>query len=397
MLTTTAQQKYTLRVFSRYVNYYPNPPVETVYTNTAKLSNVSSGLLKRETYSNPSWRTLVALGQDASQPYFNEWASWCFPVQRGSGYVPNPPRWILTDGTIVWSGDVVPITEPNDASLADLALKRLKNKLSSEIENYKLIAPLVEIRDLRKTIVDSVHLTIGFLEKVATIKKNKGRGMKKLLREAWLTYSFGIMPTIADVNNLASAVQSFLDKKDRFVRLTGTAKTDWISSSTSEASFLLRGNVTSVVGYYHKLSYRYVAGLKVNVESENDYTAASHFGVTLGEIVPALWELTAFSWMADYFSTVGDWLEDTFSSHCETTTYVNLTKRYSVDATIFYLPKPLSGTMSLSGGNGTYNYGCIRRETFSSLPTRQLRFKSADEIGVNSVARLLNLISLVSK
>ena len=148
----------------------------------------------------------------------------------------------------------------------------------------------------------------------------------------------------------------------------------------------------------HRLSYRYTAGYKLPFRSSNDYSVGKRYGLEIGALVPTLWELTAFSWLFDYFTTMGDYLEDTFITDLAQPIYVVLTKKYTCSGRYDVLPAVGSWVKSsyIEGEQSTFDWTFVKRSSSGiSVPNRQLRFKTADEIGKNAVNKVLNLSSIL--
>lgn len=366
---------------------------------------------ERLTNSNPNFKQVIAKHGDASSPYYRR---KCFHTpevvsgQSWSAPFAVDPAWpYATTGSDLSVGRALgpfhQVFSGDDTALKDLALARLKRKLSNHTKEFQALVPLAEVRDLRTTIVGAANITMKLVKDLVSIKRRLStKGAADLAAETWLTWSFGIAPTLSDIENLQESISHYLNANDYSVRLSGTASKDWKSRFTlGDMSALVNANLFTFNDYYHTLSYRYVAGFDLNIKSANNYGLSSHLGFEWTALPSTLWELTAFSWIVDYFSTVGAYLEDVFSSSPTTTRYCTLNRRYTVEGATYGEYRKVPGVNCAVTEQhctpGPFKYYSFSREVLTQLPTRALRFKSVDEIGINAVNRLLNLASLLVK
>jgi hypothetical protein len=128
----------------------------------------------------------------------------------------------------------------------------------------------------------------------------------------------------------------------------------------------------------------------------------SSFGFTMAEVPGTLWELMPFSWMFDYFSTVGAFLNDTFVVPPGTSKYCCLTKVYRATITerqeLEYQRIVLPEEALLSVEKtvlGKLDFLHVNRSSVVDLPRVGVHFKSIDKIADNSLSKLLNLASLL--
>lgn len=359
--------------------------------------------------SNPSWKIQLAKGQDASTSYTRR-GGFLDPallvgstLTVGPRVLGNPSYRITGKNLMLWPGPSIPVNQPQeDAALSDLALTRLKRKLSSQAGSFKALVPLAELRELRRTIVDTAHSSLALVHTLLNIRKTKRDAFKRA-SEAWLNWSFGISPTISDANKLINSIGSFLDRKDHNLRLTGIASKTWHTgikgSVPGGQTGCYNAPVTGDAFSVHTLSYKYIAGFDLKLLSGNTYGISDHFGLELGELVPTFWELVPYSWLIDYFTTMGAFLDDAFTSPPGTSKYVVRCKRYTHKSDL-YIRHTLtnSGEVYLTSERcvpGEYFWYEFVRTPLTSLPRTALRFKSLDEVGLNAVTRLLNLTSLL--
>jgi hypothetical protein len=125
----------------------------------------------------------------------------------------------------------------------------------------------------------------------------------KKIPQGWLYYHFGIKPTVNDIDD---AITSFMSRKDQMAYeygglARGYAKHTYKDSVTGRlgSSDPEHGTYTISVLY----SVRTTCYVKPKPGFTNRLTA---LGVT--NPPEALWNAIPFSWLVDYFSSVGEWL-----------------------------------------------------------------------------------------
>lgn len=411
-------------------NYYEYPANSGQIYYNGGLSNSSNydagdGFTdRRDTNSNPNWKVKVSKNQDASTAYFRRGVS----LSNGS-YLQKTMYLNSLYKNKEWGSDTrlfypqrsISDLSYEDAAIADLALQRFKRKLANRTQSYNLIIPLAELRELRQTVDGAANATMKVLLSLADVKKalkssirtiKNPKKLRKAFRNAykdasdiWLTYSFGISPMMSTIVDINHSISSYLTKYDSIDRLTGSATKAWINS------FKSADNQTSCSGTTvrmwteeeFKIQYKFIAGHKFSLASANDYGALDHFGIKPASLIPAAWELTAFSWVIDYFTTAGAFLDDTFTGTSGNSIYVVKNRKFTYKSSTRADPyKSLTGNVYLQFDTSNLKSATLegyefRREVLSSYPPRVLRFRTMDEMGLYGVSKLLNLASILSK
>lgn len=357
---------------------------------------------------NPNWKVLLAKGADVTAPYTRrEFTSRCksASISGQARYMPGKlsigtHHWAESSGTCIVLPSFSISANLNDSVLKDKAVAGLKRKLAGQTKQMNSLVPIVELRELRKLIGGIAQLTeplVGTLLKIQSKKPSSSSASQA--SNAWLQWSFGVSPLIGEAKTLSDSLSDFYLGTPRTLRLTGTARKTWVSGSgqlTTTGIFgtMLKYNTELV----HELSYRVIAGVNVTLRSDPNYGLLSdHLGMNIQNLASAAWELTSYSWLVDYFSTMGDFLDDAFSrSTGWNTKYVVMDKLYRVSGRTHgkFVPSGAQFVTS-SCKDGIIDYFEFSREKLGSIPARQLRFKETDEISRNAVNRLLNLTALL--
>lgn len=206
---------------------------------------------------------------------------------------------------------------------------------------------------------------------------------------------------LKDAEDIAKALAEYQHGRDRFVKLVGKAEKTWMSTATGYVGPGAYGaDLHKAYALKHSLSYLYTAGFQINVKSANPYGVLEQLSLSDPGMLPVLaWELTAFSWVADYFANIGDFIEDRFVAPAGTARYISLNRKYTVEVTGVNFFKPVSGFSILEQRPGMvrYKYYDFERTIPSSLPHIGLNFKTSDQITSHAISKLLNLTAILGR
>lgn len=394
------------------IKYWNNSPPNSesnpnINTGSIGWADNGRGVLQTIRNSNPDWRQRLAKRQDVSSAYKRE--GWVTPLKHSWARVRANNQWVpYPSNTTVYETtqrvgmprlDMVRIPEADDRANASI-----KRKLANRVGDMALMAPIAELTELRSSISGLAKMTTDLVKSLIDIKRTKGKSAAKYAGDAWLTFGFGVAPTVGTVKDLCAAIQRFKDRQDRTERLIGGADRSWKTSSTFKGT----GSISSIAlmgdwDITNTYSVRYIGGFDLLIKSAEDYGALNHFHLDEWEsLIPMFWELMAYSWVYDYFTTVGAWLEDVFTSDPSKCIYLVKSERYTAE---------ISGTVR-ARANRVYSYQNywedyyddaeyygkyfnFQRTPLTKLPNRALRFKTVDEIGKHGVNKVLNLASVL--
>lgn len=356
----------------------------------------------------PGWRDRVAKKLDASTPYTRIIVDYDGPAKvKVETLGVSPPLNYKLKSTGAWTlvGAINPMYT-TDTETYNRALARIKRMLSSRTGNMAAMAPLAEVRELGGLVRQMTYLGLEFTKAVLDAKRSKGRSVWNELGDLWLGFNFGLRPLVADVGNLGNAIASYIARNDLSERLAATASKVGQYNYTPSSSFpgMLPIGVQSVekrASAQYNLSYRFVGGFDVALRSSNQYSMLDHLGLGLSQIPATLWELTAFSWMYDYFTNIGDFLSDVFQSPPGQTRFLVCNRRYTLGVQHSF--RCIPGTITSTGCITTKNipgycnlkYVEFQRTPLSQLPHAGLYIKSFDSQAAFGVSKLLNLVSVI--
>lgn len=380
--------------------------------NLVTLSNIQQGLQnsgmpddRQITSSDRNWKVKIAKRLNASLPYRRVQTDIVNNMSWNSTFRwrPDYTQWGSSFSNAMY-GLPSSFVGSQDSDLRDVALVRLKRKIQSHSGSMNLLVPIAELSELRGTIRVMAELSVTLLKELAEIKRSRGKSAFKYASRAWLSYSFGMSPLISTTKSVSESIVQFLERRDHNAVLTGTAVKDWVSSVplTSRGSGAPGSTLWSSSELRHKLSYKWTGGFHFPVSAANNYDAMDHFNIKLPALIPTAWELTPFSWIVDYFVNVGPFLDDVFVANPGNCTYLTCTRRYEVQGVqqdSYALQAELSPNFTVMtsqhGARSTWRHFDLERTVHSSVPMISLRFKTADEIGMHSINKLLNLASVL--
>lgn len=346
--------------------------------------------------SDPNYAVKIAKRQNASNPYFRvgtKVTPYRFEMRDENYATRQRGHCVLLQ---VGNASAI-INSSDDSTLRDQALMRLKNKLRSNIGTSSALVPIAELRDLKKTILGLAGLSLRGLRQWDKVLRKKGNALDryKYASDSWLTWSFGVKPLMSDVSNISLSIQDYLDRTDLTFRVSGTASKRWSSGNNSTGLGTPFSDFKNYCAAHHYLSYSYTSGISALLLSGNNYGAVDHLGIGFKNLPSIGWELTPYSWVIDYFTTVGAYLDDTFVLPPGSTRYITLSKLYKLEATLTCEHVPRSGFQyQVSSRPGKLEHFSFTRSVITNLPHAALRFKTVDEMGLFAVNKLLNLAAV---
>jgi hypothetical protein len=232
---------------------------------------------------------------------------------RYNGY-PWPAR------TQAWS----PASSISDGVAEREATKKFYRKINQQkkaLEGLVFMGELREtlrmLRNPAKSLFDSAQRDyLGALQKR---KKRDPKNWARGLSGAWLEWAFGVLPLTSDIKNILDGMDRFNADPIRTKVITGVGRQTEKSTANSEHVWSPDNNelvFTGLTRYSLKQKVKF-RGCYMRERSEiknlsESQKLADTFGVNAREFIPAAWELMPWSFLIDYFSNIGDILEQTF-------------------------------------------------------------------------------------
>lgn len=355
-----------------------------------------------------NWRQVIAAKKDATNLYTLSELTLSQPCL----YEIVIPKYGNKPAT--WTGGSTSVIQPLGLGVFNPDLgSDLRDKYRQAMSSLNALLILSEdAREFRGLVSTMANQTTTYLKAterlIDSIIRKKPTKVNRAeilatLSEGWLAWSFGMAPLIGSAELVANSIAAVLSGEQANVVIGSSASTtssDYVAYAASIGSSATWGGSFYLSAHHvTEAKTHYVYGLNPSVTSIA--SGATTFGLgSLAQVFNSLsctaWELVPYSWVIDYFTTAGDFI-DGVSDLSPVAKLVYGCKSELVKCTTSFYPISVGQTsLKLI----TYQVGKINRVSFkrtpiTTFPTPQLRFKTKEEIAVNSVNRLLNLASCV--
>ncbi len=364
----------------------------------------------RTGYGLPKWRTVIEEGGNATTSMSGvfssvdysrtseaqDWIIWIYPAipgrehrrqNRGDTFLRNNQN-SAAFASSVFSSKVSTSFVDN---LARAAFYKRIRAINTQFEGYIFAGELAEtLRMLRNPLVGIRSLSKDFLD---TLRKRKRANPKKWLNDigsAWLEQSFGWNPLINDVKSAVSAYQRLV-KPVQTYKLSASAAKSYDGTSGLSAVHKPGYQAGYDVGCaFHTTASHYIENIKIRYKgavlarvNAPSWQNKDLFGFEPQNFIPAAWELLPWSFLADYFTNIGDLLDASIVSE-RNLAWVNRTLiRTRVKSGYFnqiWNTSP-GGSFSKNAMSGSRGYHIAKRREITrsanvglSMPTLQFNF-----------------------
>lgn len=205
---------------------------------------------------------------------------------------------------------------------------RARNKFLSEIrQEYTQFSAGSFLGELHQTLRMIAHPAealskksweyigrLGDLKKVYARTKYPHR-WRDAIPSLWLEQSFGWSPLLLDIQNGFDAANSLLEQQ-HVVKVKGSGKSEKVVVDQTFGASVQPGYLSYL---YHtgrqrviERDYvRYYGAINVQADSTGDRMA--RWGFTPDDFIPTAWELLPWSFLYDYFASIGDFIGGVFT------------------------------------------------------------------------------------
>jgi hypothetical protein len=295
------------------------------FTDIIVTTTMCGGSPTVATYSSPYWKQgTVSVCEDEVVPQF-------FLRQRQGGVYNNPCT--ITKSTWNWASNGAGIqrvgscpggavqSQTQNVYVQPFGSSAPESPLisSPDVESWKTSAAtqakagvgspdvqgLVELAEAKKTLtgllgpLKNMQSQLDEIRGSSRFRRSRYVRVADFLANSWLWYRYGIRPTVRSIFDIMEAFQKEITEEVRFrSKSGGYGDTDVVSGSeTDGGNFIVTRSWTKT----HSLQVR--AGILYEMDLQ-----ANTFGVSLQDLPLALWELIPYSFVADWFLNVGDYI-----------------------------------------------------------------------------------------
>lgn len=301
------------------------------YPQTIQSLDARTGVVDR-----PNWRALVKDHVDATNPYGRtiwpaqssslprevnwkwQWKELFTRKVRDSFFIGHPCFGSLASHTFV-SGIPQTAAVGRAESTARLAFLSKIREARGDFQALPFLGELKETLQLVRHPIRGItrvnRSSEARFRSLWRLYRSKPGRLEEKLENAYLQWTYGVSPLINDIQGLISNIKSlFDDTRVQKVRVTIPIPD---SRVWSQAGLQYYEGSTQVIGYHHEItcsgSVRIAGALKNELQPASIEKFNALNGLELRDIVPAVWELTPYSFLVDYFVNIGDVLGGFFT------------------------------------------------------------------------------------
>jgi hypothetical protein len=206
-----------------------------------------------------------------------------------------------------WNIPRMPMVTLLSASDIDAAIAVASTK-AWEKSNEHSASILVDAAEFTKTIQllrDPIQSTSALIRKINSgrrgVKGIKVSDVVDYTSSMWLQYRYGIRPLVSSVQGVVKALDSLHSRKRHTIR---SSYPDLRTASTVSVN----DSVGSPINFIGQEQYTDELLIRTGLVIEEDLSLSQSLGVDASGMLALPWELVPFSFVADWFSNVNDYL-----------------------------------------------------------------------------------------
>lgn len=253
---------------------------------------------------------------------------------------------------------------------------RIVTKVYKKLLNQKvdLATAMAEGAQASKMIADLATRLVKFLVAVKNLNLNKSMRQlqpilndllpltRKKLANDFLAYRYGISPLIGDIQGSADALVEYFDALPRTVVKSRGSDFDESEETWTSSGFNMRLYKSTFVEVAYKVTYA-IPSVPIRLIEELGFTNPAN----------VIWELVPFSFVADWFLPIGNYLKYVSSANnltlhtCERSTFIFQYRQ--LDCTV---PEGVYDDNFVTNRDRTISYSLIERVQVRELDTLPL-------------------------
>lgn len=283
-----------------------------------------------------------------------------------------------TPATVPVSG-VIPGLEQSDLA-TEVTTKCLAERGKADNNLFESVAEYKQTLSMLRRPQDSLFRYLN---------KN-GEKIRKLSPEsAWLAYRYGVRPFIKDVQGIIEGLGKTVGNKRSTTRAKGSIQRSEITSANYNI-----GNPVVL-----KIQKQTIESIEYRATSLDEYVAdtASNIGFTAKGLLTLPWELVPYSFVADWFVNVGDFLNALAPAPGYKQLGSCITKRHSIYCLYTVIQTTATGNYQHPPvrSNTASCYGSLETKTRTSLGTPGLVIKN--DFKLNDAVRAADATALLKQ
>lgn len=292
------------------------PRTSVTHTGGKNAFNGTTGVNPMNRIALSVAKTGVNNGKRTSKPSPATLAKTDMETHVGGGscrwFYASEGRWITSNLSNLCSISALPTSLPSTAVQEAAAFQKLIQK---EAGGFKALVSAGEFKETLESFKFLSEILVGGHNKayqalVKNLRRNKKGSISdiaKAFSDLWLEYHFSVLPTISDIDNLMNALHDQVNNARRPARVRASYKNEYTSNITKSTQTIqtFSCNVSKWSAYKQIVKFGYTL--------KPEYQGAiipwnEAFGLTWRDVVPSLYELTPYSWLLDYVTNVGDYV-----------------------------------------------------------------------------------------
>lgn len=214
--------------------------------------------------------------------------------------------WAFQGGQINMLPHTAPVTLRSKDTVAEslASTSALANVAGPEVMGLVTIAEFEKTMEMMRTPLGNLRL---FLQRVARRRGRiaKAKSLIDFISSEWLRYRYGIMPLVMEVQ----AAVKLLEDPTKPLRRTARGR-QVVETKDSTYSDYSYGSSTTFGWKTRKTTtFNRVYSVRAGVLYQHKSDFSSNTGLRLSDIPSAAWELIPFSFVADWFVNLGDYIQ----------------------------------------------------------------------------------------
>jgi len=341
------------------------------YSNT-KETYSASGTFYRWKYTAQSCSSPVA--------FMEEWIDGPYALSVSIGGSKLTPASVFTQSEIDALISVAASKAWSDANQHDA------NVLQDAAECRQLVKLLQSPKKTAQGIIGAAIKTRG--KSVVSGAKSVAKSTADLASDLWLQYQYGVKPLVSTLNGVVDAMARYRKRHRWTARGNLTISKTKVTSGTA---------VYWVADFYWTRTDVHEVKVRAGILLEEEVRLTNNLGVDASGLLSLPWELIPFSFVADWFINVGDFI----SGIAPFVTKTPLASWYTIEETItstFTVTgngAPKGAWTLMRGVSGTYTGLRRQKRRVVKLPGPSITWKPDSPLHVLSDKRAVDSAALV--